>query len=148
MRMDDGVHIRPRAVDLAVDEALEEMRDARRRADRLAVEIVLDDVGGGDEGRGEVAPEQIAAGIRGVAKADMAIGVEHALVDQNAVRRDEVFGHVGRLRVFPEVGGSIAADVTISPRPAKRCRALLKLKFMGLSGWSYGFSAGLSAGRP
>jgi hypothetical protein len=83
-----------------------------------------------------------------MAKADMAIGVEHALVDQNAVRRDEVFDHVGRLRVFPLVGGSTAADATISPCPAKRCRALLKLKFMGLSGWSYGFSAGLSAGRP
>ena len=98
--MDDGVHVRPRAVDLAVDETLEVVREIRGRADRLAAEIVFDDIGGGDEGGGEVARHQITAGIGGVAKADMAIGVEHAFVHQNAVRRDEVFGHVGGPRVF------------------------------------------------
>ena len=73
-----------------MNETLEEMREARGRADGLAVEVVLDDVGGGDEGGGEVSPHQVAAGIRGMAKADMTIGVEHAFVDQNAVRRHEV----------------------------------------------------------
>jgi hypothetical protein len=56
MRMNDGVHVRPRAIYLAMNKTLEEMREVRGRADGLAVEIVLDDVGGGDEGGGKVSP--------------------------------------------------------------------------------------------
>jgi hypothetical protein len=48
-----------------------------------------------------------------MAKADMTISVEHAFVDQNAVRRHEVFGHVG-VKGFPRVSGWTAADATIS----------------------------------
>ena len=89
-----AIHVRPRLVDLAVDEALEE-HAAAALVDGIAIEIELHDVGGGDVRRRHRARHQVAVRIGRVADADMAKGVEHALIGQNAVRRDEIVDQCG-----------------------------------------------------
>jgi transposase len=92
MRVDHAVDVRPRLVGLAVDEALDEQRTAAA-VHRIGVEIELHDVLGGHQTGRDRARHQIAARIGGMADADMAIGVEHAAVVENAVGQHQLFDH-------------------------------------------------------
>src|SRR6185295_18828164 len=62
----------------------------RLRVHRVAIEVVLDQVGGGDEAGCEVAREEEAVGPLRVARADVAEAVEDVFVRENAVGDDEV----------------------------------------------------------
>ncbi len=84
MIVNDGHHVGPRLVDLAVDESLPVA--GSRVADGLAVEIVFDDVGRRHQARREGARKKIMIGIRGIAQADVAVAV------QDAFRRQDVIG--------------------------------------------------------
>jgi hypothetical protein len=75
-------------------EALE-ITSSAARVDRDAVEIVLHDVAGGDELGSDGARHEIALGRSGVARADVSIAVEHALVDENPVGRDQILDESG-----------------------------------------------------
>ena len=66
-----GVHVRPRLVDGAVDEALQ-IRRAAALVDRGAVESIFDDVVALDALRRARPRQQIMLRIVGVASADMA----------------------------------------------------------------------------
>src|SRR5437879_8794429 len=82
-------HLRPALVDLAVDEALAH-GFAPPRVERLAVEIVLHQVLelhalGGDRAR-----EEITVRIARRTQAHVPVGVDHAVLRQDAVSRDEV----------------------------------------------------------
>jgi hypothetical protein len=86
--------IGPRAIDLAVDEALADRGHARfysLAVERLAVEVVLEDVfhlhGLGRDGAGE---EETLRILRR-AQADVAVGVDHAVLGEDAVGGDQVF---------------------------------------------------------
>ena len=89
MVVTDRHHIRPRLVDFAVDDALEE-QPVLARTQGPVVEIELDDVVGGNLGRRHAAGEPIAIGITRIARADVAVGVEDAAVGENAIGRDEI----------------------------------------------------------
>jgi hypothetical protein len=90
----DGFHVRPRAVDLAVDEPLDERR-APSGVDRLGIEVVLEDVGGGHELGRQRARHEIAVRIGGMAHAHVAVSVEDVLIDEDAVGRHEVVDELG-----------------------------------------------------
>src|SRR6185503_332222 len=62
----------------------------RLRIHRVAVEVVFDEVGGGDEARREIAREKEMVGALGAARADMAETVENVFVRQNAVGDDNI----------------------------------------------------------
>ena len=89
MAVHDGDHVGPRAVDLAVDEAFE-IRARRVRLGRVAVEIELDDVGGGDERGRHAARDQEMVRVLRMACADMAEAVDHALLIEDVVGVDEI----------------------------------------------------------
>lgn len=98
MAVDDAGDARVAAVDLAVDEALDVAAGRAVAAlDRLrGGDVVFDDVGGaGDEGGGEVAREVEGRGVRGVARGDVAVGVEHGMVGEDVVGGDECAEEVG-----------------------------------------------------
>ena len=82
-------HVRPRLVDLAVNDALEE-QPVLARAHRPVVEIERDDVVGGDLGGRHAAGEPVALRVARIARADVAIGVEHAVVAQDPVGGDQI----------------------------------------------------------
>ena len=90
-----------RLIDAAVNDALGvEMHF--RRLHRLGIERVFQDVARLDQRRRARARQQIALGIGRVAHADMAEGVEHAFVGENAVGErefgDEIVQRVGHNR--------------------------------------------------
>src|SRR4051812_7480059 len=85
-RLDVG----PRLVDLAVDEALAH-RLARARVERIALEVVLDHVVLGDQLGRERARHEVAAGVAVGACADVAVGVDDAVLGEDAVRAGEIF---------------------------------------------------------
>ena len=86
----DRHHVRPRLVERAVDEALEIGR-AAARIDRVAFEREFHDVGGLDAVGRARAREQIALRIVGMARADMAEGIDDRLAGEDAVGGDELF---------------------------------------------------------
>jgi hypothetical protein len=86
--MDDGVDLGPRLVDRTVDEPLQITRP--RVVHRRAVELELDDVGARHELRAERAREQVMIRLARMADADMAVGVDHILLRQNAVGDHQV----------------------------------------------------------
>ena len=91
MAVHHRIDVRPRLVDLAVDEALAvEQLAVVLGIDGLAVEIEHQNVGGGHQFRRDRARDQIAVRIARIAHADMAEGVEHVKPRQRAVRGDEV----------------------------------------------------------
>ena len=75
-----------------MDEALDEQRTAAP-VDRIGLEIELHDVLGGHQAGRDRARHQIAARIGRMADADVAIGVEHAAVVEDAVRQHQLFDH-------------------------------------------------------
>jgi hypothetical protein len=85
-------HIGPRAENLAVQIALDEAIAAARLA-RLAVEIELHDVVGGDELRRQRARHQEPLSMAWMTHGNMARGVEYALIGQDAARGGKVFQH-------------------------------------------------------
>ena len=82
--MHHRIHVRPRLVDLAMDEALDIGLPAAR-VERLAVEVEGYDVGHRDVARGDSLRLQVLLGIARVAHADMAEAVEHGVVDEDVV---------------------------------------------------------------
>ena len=81
--------VRPRLEDGGVDEALEIER-ARLVAHRLAVEAELDDVVALHQVGRERAGEEEVLRIVGMADADMAVGVDHVLLGEDAVGDHEI----------------------------------------------------------
>ena len=94
MAVHDGVHVGPRAKRLAVDEALEE-HAAAALIDRIGVEVELHDVLGRHQRRRPRARQQIALRICRMPDADMAPGVEHAVLRQDAACGDQVVDQRG-----------------------------------------------------
>ncbi len=89
--MDYRIDVRPRLVDLAVDEALAVKQLAIvPGVDGLAVEIEHENIGRRHRFRRERARDQIAVRVARVAHADMAEGVEHVKLSQRMIRGDEV----------------------------------------------------------
>ena len=76
MIVNDGHHVRARFVNLAVNESLAIAQASV--ADRVAVEIVLDDVGRGHQAWRERARKKIMIGIRGVAHAHVPVAIQDA----------------------------------------------------------------------
>ena len=87
--MDDGVDIRARPVDLAVNEAFEEKRRGGP-ADHIAVEIVFENVRRGDERGSERASHEVVLRIAVAADADVAVSVEDFVAGKNAVGEDQI----------------------------------------------------------
>ena len=90
MAVHDGVHVRPCAIGGAVDEPLQEY-PAVALIDWIGVEVELHDVLGGHERRRQRARHQVAVWIRRMPDAHMPGFIEHALLGQDAIGRDEVF---------------------------------------------------------
>jgi len=84
-----GLHVGTRPVNLAVDEPLEIER-ASRRVHTHAVEVVLHDVGCGDQLGRQGAGQPVALRIPVVANAHVAVCVHHTLVCQDPVGGHEV----------------------------------------------------------
>src|SRR5258706_4607475 len=97
MAVDYRMNIGARLINLAVNEALEKTR-AAVRVDCIAVEIVLDDVGGRHQRGRYRARHQIAVRRTGMAQRDVAKTVDHALRGEYAARRGEVRDEFGRDR--------------------------------------------------
>src|SRR5204862_8116032 len=89
MAVNDGHHVRPRFVDFAVDEAFQEHR-AAAGIDRIAVEIEFHDVAGGDQRRRQRPRHQEAIWIARMARADMAEGIDHAEVGEDAAAGHDI----------------------------------------------------------
>ena len=90
MTVDDGIHVGPDFVDFAVNETFEG-QPAAALIDRVGVEVELHDVLGGHERRRQRARHQVAVWIRRMPDAHMPGFIEHALLGQDAIGRDEVF---------------------------------------------------------
>ena len=87
--MHHGLHVVARPVDLPVDEALQ-IETASLPVHGHAVEIVLEDVVGGDQLRSQRTCHEVAIGIPVVPDADVAPRVNHAVIGQDAIGGDEV----------------------------------------------------------
>ena len=89
----------PGLVDFAVDHALEE-QPGFSRLHRIVVEVAGDDVGPGDQSGRHAARNPIIARIAGIAPADMAVGVEHAMIGEDPVGRHQIIeqSRIGRAR--------------------------------------------------
>ena len=98
-----AIDVRPRLVDRRMDEALEIER-ALLVPHRLAVEAELDDVVLLDQLGRERARDEEALRIVGMADADVAVGVDHVLLGEDAVGDDEVLDDVSIL-VMMEIPG-------------------------------------------
>jgi hypothetical protein len=73
-----------------VDEALEH-RLAAVGVERLAVEVVLDEIGFLDQLRRNRSRQVVALRVARRAQADVAVGVDDAVRREDAVSRDQVF---------------------------------------------------------
>src|SRR6185295_13572950 len=89
MAMHHGHDLRPGAIDLAVDVALDEAL-ALVSGRRLAVRAPFDQVGRGDERRRPRARHEEVLGALVAPRADVAVSVEHAMVGEDAASRDEI----------------------------------------------------------
>jgi hypothetical protein len=94
MMVADGDDVRPRLVDLAVDHPLG-IELHLGLDERSRVERELQDVGQLNQLGRARARQQVAPGIAGVAAADMAEGVEHAFMGENAVGDGKLVAHLG-----------------------------------------------------
>ena len=92
-------HVGARLVDFAMDHALEE-QPGLAQPHRIVVEIAGDDVGRGDQRRRHAARDPIMLRMGVIARADMPVGVEHAVVGEDAVGRHQIIqqGRIGRAR--------------------------------------------------
>src|SRR5688572_3089567 len=119
-----GHHLGPRAVDLAVDEALEH-RFVPAFVACAAVEVVVEQVGGLDA-LGRYRPRQkIALRILRRAHADVAVGVDHAVLGEDAVRRDQVFQKLVHQSAFMRAALTTRVQRAISAATSspRRCGA-------------------------
>jgi len=82
-------HVAARLVDFTVDEPFDHAA-AVLRIDRIGIEVVFHDVVRGHQDRRERARQQVAVWVARMAHAHMPIGIEHALLGENAVGGDEV----------------------------------------------------------
>src|SRR3989441_3367034 len=93
-------HIRPAPVDLAVNEALAH-RFAPLRVERPAVEVVLQEIFFLNlfwcNGTSEVVTRRVARR----AQAHVPVGVDHAVLSEDAVSRDEVFERFHQSALIP-----------------------------------------------
>src|SRR5262245_1540771 len=94
MVVHNGLYIRARLVNFAVNEPLD-VETAAPRIDRIAVEIKLENVGGGYEFGCNRTRQKIAIRIVIVSHADMTESIQNPLLGQNPVRRNQVFNEVG-----------------------------------------------------
>ena len=94
-RFDFGVGL----IDLAMDEAFE-VNGTPLRVDGIAVAVEFHDVGGGDEARRHAARQQKVLRVLIVTHTDMAKTVDHALVVEDTIGRDEIVdqSRIGRRR--------------------------------------------------
>ena len=88
MAVHDRHDLRARAVDLAVDVALDEA--LALVAERLAVGVELHQVGGGDERRRARARHDEALGPLVAPRADVPVGVEHLVLGEDAACGDQI----------------------------------------------------------
>ncbi len=93
--MHHGHHVGPHPIDLPMDEALA-VKPCPLVIEPVAVEIVGDDVLGGDQARSAMPRHQELGRVLVVADADMAERVHHLLMEQDAVADDEVLDKGGR----------------------------------------------------
>ncbi len=113
-------HVGPRLINAAVNDPLGiELHFGQ--AQRLGIERVFQDIVGLDQQRRTRPGQQVAAGIARMAHADMAEGVEHALVSEDTVGERQFLHQVGDLvgHNFPLfgfiLGGSSAIYTTSRP---------------------------------
>ena len=88
MVMDDGLHVHARRIDGRMDHALAVGR-AAARVDGRAVESELHEIVELDERGTARARQPEALGVIGIAHADVTEGIDHALVREDAICRDE-----------------------------------------------------------
>ena len=88
--------IAARLIDAAMDDALG-IEPCGGALHRLGIELVLEDVVGLDQQRRARARQQVAVRIGGMAHADMAEGIDHALVGQDAVGNGEFLDEIGHI---------------------------------------------------
>src|SRR5215469_5824535 len=89
MIVDHRFHIRPRLVDAAMDRPLD-IDFAAALVDRLAVEIEFEEIVACHQLRAARAREEEAVGLGRMAHADMAIGIDHVLMGEDAVRHHQI----------------------------------------------------------
>src|SRR5439155_12644258 len=89
MTVHDSLHIRSRLVYFAVDESFQ-VWPAPARIDRTTLEVELHYVVGGHQTRRHAAGEQEAIRILVVAHADVTEAVDDALIEEDAVGRDQI----------------------------------------------------------
>ena len=89
MSMDHGVHVGARLIDRGVDEPLQVKR-ARLAAHRLAVEAQFHDVAALDQIGSERAREKEMLRLVRVPDADVAVGIHHVFLGEDAVGDHEV----------------------------------------------------------
>ncbi len=94
MAMNDGLHVRPRAINRRVDKPLE-VHGTAARVERLAIPVELENIAGSDKRRRNAARQKESVGVLVVTRADVAEGIHHTLVGQDAVGVDEVFDELG-----------------------------------------------------
>ncbi len=87
--MHDRLHVGARAIDFAVDEALQ-IHASPGRIERHAVEVEGDDVLAADQARRHVARQQKMIGRLVVASADMSEAVDDALPVKDTVGENEL----------------------------------------------------------
>jgi hypothetical protein len=92
MAMRNGHHVRARAVDGAVQEALDERAPSARVAG-LALQCELHDVIGGHQSRRQRARHQEAVRVLRVPHRRMAGRIEDSLVGKDAAGRRKIFEH-------------------------------------------------------
>ena len=116
MAVHHRIDVRPRLVDLAVDEALAvEQLAVVLGIDGLAVEIEHEDIGRGHRFRRDRARHQIAMRIARIAHADMTEGIEHVEPRQRAVGGDEVVDQFAIEAKFPDARRRGGTDFAAMP---------------------------------
>ena len=98
MTVHDGVHVGPRFVDRAVDEALE--REVALALDAVAFEIVDDDVGRLDVRGCQTSRLQEAIRVARVAHADVTVAVDHRFTEQDPIGKREFSSLIDGKRVL------------------------------------------------
>src|SRR5437660_12448098 len=105
MAMYHRPHVRPQLVDFAMDEPFDHAA-AVLRINRVGIEVVLHDIARRYQDRRARARHQITVGIIWMTDTHMSVGIEHALVRKDSIRRNKVLderrinraaGRTGRL---------------------------------------------------
>ncbi len=95
--MHDRAGVRPRAVDLAMDEPFEIERVAAS-VERIPLEVELHDIGGPHQRRRDTASQQEPVAVRRMADADVPEPVDHVLVEQDMICRHKLVDHARSVR--------------------------------------------------